>query len=202
MVVQGDIDQLPAAQINYPEGCLTPTTISKTSDGKGTILEWKLDKALTTAGMGVALPKPEQPGAKVSLVLKNNPYTLMLLVVTICLTFLILGEKINFLEISLLSAVYYILFITMASVSDHFIGFFGSLALGSAMTLYLSHLLYRNYPKELIRKNIYYLVVFFAIIYPISGLFPSIEDSFKGVVNVCLIIYLFFISLHSRINGE
>lgn len=194
------IDKLPVSEVNYPDGCLTPKKVSETKDGKGTVLEWKLDRAITTAGMGVSLQKPEQLGAKVVLVLFNSPYALMLLIVSICLTFLILGEQINFLEISLLSAVYCLLFITMASISDYFMGFWGSLIIGAGLTLGLSYYLYRNHKSKIIRNIIFSLVGFFTLIYPLSGIFPDFQESFNGLVIIGIIVFIFCISLYSRLK--
>ena len=194
------VDKLPIDRKNYPQGCLSPDKVSASPDGNGTVFEWKLDRAITSAGMGVALPKPEQPGAKVTMVLNKSPYALMLLIVSICLTLLILGEKVNFLEISLLSAVYMLLFITMASISDFFMGFWGSLVFGSLLTLGLAFLMYRKHDSKLLKTIILTLVGFFTLIYPLAGLFPDYQASFDGVVMIGLIVYLFWISLFVRIR--
>ncbi|MCP4134270.1 MAG: hypothetical protein GY754_25070 [bacterium] len=197
-----EVENLPLSEVNYPEGCLTPKELKATASGNGAVLEWSLNRAITTAGMGIALPKPEQPGAKVALVLRNSPYALMLLIVSICLTFLIQGGTINFLEISLLSAVYCLLFIAMASMSDFLMGFWGSLILGALLTLGLSFLLYRNHPSALTKKIIFSLVGFFSLVYPLSGLFPDFQESFNGIVIMGLIIYLFWISLYTRLTNK
>ena len=196
------VDKLPVGDVNYPRGCITPDSKKAGPDGKGTELTWNLNRAITTAGMGIALPKPEQPGAKVSLVLSKSPYALMLLVVSIALTLMILGKGVNFLEIALLSAVYCVLFITMASVSDFFMGFWGSLILGAALTLGLAYLLYRRNESLMIRRIILILTGFFSLVYPLAGLFPDFQESFDGIVVVGLIIYLFWISLYSRLGAK
>jgi hypothetical protein len=188
--------------VNYPENCLTPQKIEATADGKGTVLEWQLDDAITTSGMGIDLEKPVQPGAKVSLVLNNSPYALLLLIVSICLSMMVLGHKVNFLEISLLSAVYCLLFITMASLSDFALGFWGSLVLGNLLTLGLTWLLYRKYESVFLKRAILGLVVFFTLIYPLSGLLPELSDNFNGWVTIALIVYIFFISLYARTRKQ
>ena len=194
------IDRLPVDEINYPEGCLTPKKISPTKNGAGSVLEWSFDRAITTAGMGVALTAPEQPGADVALVLKNSPYALMLLIVSVCLTFLILGGGLNFLEIALLSAAYSVQSSAMASLGDYFFGFWGSMLFGAALALGLTYLLYRNLQPELLKKIIFSLVGFFTVVYPLSGLVPDFHDTFRGIVVIGLIVYLFFISLYARLK--
>ena len=100
------IDRLPTTLLNYPDGVLTPTDIQATSDGNGSILTWRLDQAITTAGMGVALIQPEQPGEKVLRVLVNSPFALTMLGAMLALTLLILGVPVNLLDLALLSGVH------------------------------------------------------------------------------------------------
>jgi hypothetical protein len=197
------VDNIEKSDVNYPEGCLPPTEkIRENATGDGLILEWKLNKAVTTAGMGIALPQVEQPGAKISLVLRNSPYALMLLIVSLSLSLLILGHKISFLDLSLLSSVYCILFYTMSSISDFYIGFWGSLIIGALLTLALSYKLFHKVESLLLKYIIFCLVGFFTLIYPLSGLFPDYVDSFNGIVVICLIIFLLFVSLYSRLKKD
>ncbi|MFT3893781.1 MAG: hypothetical protein QM730_19295 [Anaerolineales bacterium] len=49
------VDRLPTSLLNYPDGVITPTKITSTPDGHGSILTWQLDRAITVAGMGVSL---------------------------------------------------------------------------------------------------------------------------------------------------
>lgn len=194
-----EVNKLEIKDVNYPENCLTPHEIISTSDKQGVLLSWHLNNAITTSGMGIELPKSEQPGSLVSLVLNNSPYALMLLITSICITLLVLRQKVNFLEISLLSSLYCLLFFSMASLSDYFIGFWGSLIIGSILTLALTYLLYRKSSSKFLRNSILSLVAFFTVIYPLCGLFPDMEADFKNWVMIALIIYIFFISLRGRI---
>ncbi len=194
-----EVDKLEAKDVNYPENCLTPHSITPTADQKGIILNWKLNNAITTSGMGIELPRSEQPGAKISQVLNNSPYALMLLITSICITLLILRQKVNFLEISLVSSLYCLLFFSMASLSDYMFGFWGSIIIGNILTLFLTYLLFRKKESRFLRTTILSLVAFFTIIYPLCGLFPEIENDFKNWVMIALIVYIFFISLRSRI---
>jgi len=190
---------LAVADVNYPERCLTPMSVEPTADGRGTVLVWTLDRSVTTAGMGVALPTPVQPGAKVSLVLRNSPYALMLLVVAVALTLLVRGERASLFDLSLLSATYCVLFLSMASFSDFWLGFWGSLVLGAVLTMGMAWLLYRRHPARL---PILGLTGFFTLLYPLSGLFPDHQDPVDGMVAVGLIVYLFFMALFARLRAE
>ena len=179
--------------VNYPDHCLTPTSIEPTDSGVQ--LVWALDRAVTTSGMGIALPHPEQPGSKVALVLDRSPYALMLLVVAVGLTLMVRRESVSFLDLSLLSAAYCVVFLTMASASDYLLGFWGSLGLGAGLTLALSWWLYRRHPA---RRSIAVLVVFFAAVFPLAGLLPDHRESFDGAVSIGLILYLFALALRTR----
>ncbi len=196
------IDRLPVSLLNYPDGALTPTEIKSSSDGLGSVLTWRLDRAITSAGMGVALITPEQPGAKVLQVLVNSAYGITLLLAILCLTLLIRGEKVNFLDLALISGAYSIYYMVMASVSDFFFGFWGSLILGTVVTGLLTYFLFRRLESKLLRNLIYGVVGFFTIVYPLSGLLTQVADrnTFDGLVQIGLIIYLFFLSLYTRVE--
>lgn len=198
------VDRLPVSLLNYPEGCLTPTEVKPTADQKGSILVWNLDRAITTAGMGVALPQPEQPGAQVVRVLANSPYALTMLIAMLALTLLIRGQAVRFLELALLAAAYCVQFLVMAAVSDWFLGFWGSLVLGAALTGLLTWLLFRDQPSRLLRVLVYALVAFFTVVYPLSGLVTDVtqRNTFDGLVQVGLIVYLFGLSLYTRLEAN
>ncbi len=186
-----DVEGMGPDEVNYPNGCLTPSEIEAYGDA-GTRLRWKLDRAITTAGMGVALPRPTQPGAEVALVLRRSPYGLMLLVVGVALTVMIRRERLSFLDLALLAAGYCVLFLTMASISDTSLGFWGALAVGSALTTALSWWLFRRHAA---RRPIALLVGSFSTLYPLAGLLPEQESNIDGGVAVALILYLFVLAL-------
>jgi hypothetical protein len=196
------IDRLPLSLLNYPDGVITPTDIKPTADGRGSILTWKLDHAITIAGMGVALIPPEQPGAQVLRVLVISPYALTLLGAMLALTMLIWGMNIRFIDLALISAVYSMQFLVMASISDYFFGFWGSMFVGAALTLFLSYLLFRGLPARALRISIYALVVFFSVVYPLSGLLPELtqQNAFNTLVEVGMILYITGLSLY--VNGR
>jgi hypothetical protein len=198
------IDRLPTTLLNYPDGVLTPTEIRATSDGNGSILTWRLDKAITTAGMGVALVQPEQPGEKVLRVLANSPYALTMLGAILALTLLILGMPVNLLDLALVAGAYCVEYLVMAGVSDFFFGFWGSLALGAALTLLLAFLLFRKLPSRPVKVLLFSLIAFFTILYPLSGLLSQIEslNSFNALLQVAMILYLFVLSLSARIGAH
>lgn len=192
------VDRLPVSLVNFPDGVITPTEIKPTPDGRGSILTWKLDRAITVAGMGVALISPEQPGAQVLRVLVISPYALTLLGAMLALTMLIWGMRVRFLDLVLLSAIYSVQFLVMAAISDYFFGFWGSLIVGALLTLFMSYLLFRRIPGRAARLSIYALVLFFSVIYPLSGLLTDLpkQDAFHALMQVGIILYLAGLSLY------
>jgi hypothetical protein len=198
------IDKLPTPLLNYPDGVLTPTEIRATSDGNGSVLTWRLNQAITTAGMGVMLIQPEQPGEKVLRVLVNSPFALTMLGAMLALTILILGASVNLLDLALLSGAYCVEYLVMAGVSDFFFGFWGSLVLGAALTLFLAFLLFRRISSRLTKVLLFGLIAFFTVVYPLSGLLDQITslNSFNALLQVGLIVYLFALTLYSRVRGK
>jgi hypothetical protein len=153
--------------------------------------------------MGVALPEPEQPGSKVLRGLESSPYALTLLIATLSLTLLLLGEPIRFVDLALLAAVYCLEFLLMAAISDTPLGFWGSLIAGAALTSLMAFLLYRKHPSWLLRGLIAGLVLFFTVIYPLSGLLTELSQriAFDALVQVGLIVYLFGLALYTRLKA-
>jgi hypothetical protein len=148
--------------------------------------------------MGVALVQPQQPGAQVLRVLVISPYALTLLGAMLALTMLIWGLKVQFLDLALLSAVYTMQFLLMSAISDYFFGFWGSLLLGAALTLFLAFLLFRKLPSRPLRIIIYLLVAFFTVAYPLSGLLTELSDqnAFNMLLQAGLILYITILSLY------
>jgi hypothetical protein len=195
------IYDLPVAEINYPGGCIPPTKeILPTEDKKGSILEWQFNNTITTAGMGIALPAPEQPGERTTLVLASSPYALMMLILAICLTFLLMDKRINLVEIALLSGVYCLIFIVMASLADSFLGFWGSFIAGSILTVALSFILFRAY-NLLLKICLLSLVGFFTFVYPLLNQFPDFKNSLNGLVMALLIVYLFVVAFSTKLKA-
>src|SRR5262249_60071750 len=64
-----NLPDLPKSRMNNPEGCMTPTEIKPTPDSQGMILTYRLDHAISSKGMGMALPAPPQPGATTNAIL-------------------------------------------------------------------------------------------------------------------------------------
>lgn len=81
------LTDLPKWRLNYPEGCMTPTEIQPTADGRGSVLTYRLDHAIASKGMGVALPSLPQPGATTNAVLGESERAWMLIMAMLLLGF-------------------------------------------------------------------------------------------------------------------
>src|SRR5438552_10254717 len=66
------VPDVPKARLNNPEGCMSPTAVKPSSDSMGSILTYRPDHAISSKGMGIALPPPPQPGASTNAVLAET----------------------------------------------------------------------------------------------------------------------------------
>src|SRR5205085_9451592 len=64
-----NLPDLAKAHLNFPEGCMSPTETRATADNRGSILTFRLDHAISSKGMGIALPTVPQPGETTKAVL-------------------------------------------------------------------------------------------------------------------------------------
>jgi hypothetical protein len=188
--------------ITEPGSELTRPEYETTNNGA--ILSWQLDRTIMAPKLGLVLDRPERlyaPHVKVFQVLRNGPHALILMATTLALTLLIRGKPIRFLDLALISGACCGHFFIIAGVSDC-LGLWGSLALGASLVGLLTFLLFHKLPSILSRVLIYILVGFFTVAYPLSGLFNETaqRNSFDAIVQVGLIVYLFGLSLYTRIE--
>jgi hypothetical protein len=122
------LPDIPVSELNYPEGCMTPTSVVAVPDGDGSVLIYRLDRAISTKGMGVALPKPEQPGAAAAAILGEVEIGWVLLFAAALLG-LTLGEsRWPALAAVLLSAGVAMAYGLVSNLFDSPIGFWGAAA--------------------------------------------------------------------------
>lgn len=87
------LPDLAKDKLNYPGGCMTPTEIRPTTDAQGSVLSFRLDHAISSQGMGVALPSLPQPGATTNAVLGEVERAWLLLFAMLTLTFCLLQVR-------------------------------------------------------------------------------------------------------------
>ena len=176
-------------RLDYPEGCLTPTEITTGSEGRGTVLTWTLDRAITTRGMGVELPGATQPGELVARVLKHAWRGAMLLLVGLVVSLLPGGVRMGLARIGVVGGAYCGQFMLLAALSDTRMGFIGALALGAVITLVLSCAALR-WPVRVKGLAPWCLMAFFALAYSLLALPRKLAPALMTVVDVGLLVYL------------
>jgi hypothetical protein len=186
------LPDVPRRRLNYPEGCMTPTRITSIEGGKGSMLEWKLDRAITTRGMGVALPEAQQPGGQVARVLDKAPRAAMLLLVTVVFTFVAAGAGLQIIRLALIAAGYSGQFILLNALYDTRLSFVGSLAIGAVAALIVS-LVSLVKSGQIPRFAVLVILLFFAVGYPLLSLSAGKSSLILAVVDVAAVLYLAFV---------
>lgn len=195
LAVHMRVHDLGVESINYPGGCLTPTTIEDDADGVS--LRWELDHALTTAGMGVAMPQPEQPGASVTKVLERSPHALMLLVGAACLVLLVEVGAVALLDVALSCASYALLFVLVAATSDATGGLLPALAIAVVPTMLTLWWLWRRHPSH---RVVLGLCGFFVVVHPLTALSGDALDTVDAAVVAGLVLLLVVLTLRARLR--
>jgi len=116
------LPDLTKAHLNNPEGCMTPTDVKPTADGQGSVLTYRLDHAITSKGMGIALPTPPQPGETTNAVLGEIERSWLLI-----FALLVLGLTIGSVKHAVLMS---LLFGTATAMGYGLLGDFSDLLFG------------------------------------------------------------------------
>lgn len=123
------LPNLTKARLNNPEGCMTPTDIKPTADGQGSVLTYRLDHAISSKGMGVALPTPPQPGAITNAVLGETERSWLLIFALLVLGLTITSARNGVLLSLLFGAATALGYGLLGDFSDLLFGFWGTAAL-------------------------------------------------------------------------
>jgi hypothetical protein len=143
-----NLPDLPKSRLNYPEGCMTPTTIKPTTDNQGSILTYRLDHAISNKGMGVALPALPQPGAETSAVLAEVERGWLLIFAMLALGLTLAESKHAVLFSILFAAATACSFGLLADCSDLLFGFWPTAGLVLLpMLVFLAWLLTKLTPR-------------------------------------------------------
>ena len=183
------LPEVAQGQLNYPEGCMTPSQVQAGPQGKGSVLTWSLDRAITTRGMGVALPAAPQPGNLVARVLQQAWRGAMLLLVGLVVSLLGAGMRAGLLRLALIGGAQCAQFMLLAALSDFRPGFVGAFALGALIALALS-LLALRWPAGAWSTAPACLVGFFVVVYPLLALPRVAAGALLTAADIGLIAYL------------
>jgi len=114
----------PTKSLNYPEGCMTPTQV--TAAGRGSVLTYRLDRALSNKGMGIEIPKLTQPGELASAVLDEVRKGWVLLFAALLLGGTLAGYKHTALLTTFVTAAVAFAFALLGDFCDTPLGFWGT----------------------------------------------------------------------------
>lgn len=132
-----NLPDLPNEKLNYPEGCMTPTEVKASADAQGSVLTYRLDHAISSKGMGVALPTLPQPGATTNAVLGETERGWMLILAALILGLTLAANPHAVLLGVLFSAAVAFGYGLLGDFSDLLLGFWGTAALVLLPMLFL-----------------------------------------------------------------
>lgn len=186
-----NLPDLPKAKLNYPDGCMTPTSIEPTRDGQGTILTYQLAHALTDKGMGISLPQLPQPGETTRAVLNQTDDAWHFIVAILALTFTLARVRHTVLLTILFATATAFGYGLLADFSDLLFGFWGTaILILLPMFLLLAKLLTKTVPQ--IGKWLAMQFLLFGVIYPcVAGLDDARQSLY---LNLCASAFLSFIA--------
>jgi len=183
-----NLPDLPRSKLNYPEGCMSPTDVSPTADGRGSSLNFRLDHAISHKGMGIALPTLPQPGATTNAVLGEAERGWMLISALLLLVLTLAKVRHAPLLAIFFSSTLALSFGLLADFSDLLLGFWGTaLMIFLPLLLLLSWFLGKIVPGAL-GKILAALVLVFGLLYPTAA---GLDDERQSLyLNLCGILFL------------
>jgi hypothetical protein len=196
------LPDLGKARLNYPEGCMTPTSIQPTTDNQGSVLTYRLDHAISSKGMGISLPPLPQPGATTSAVLNEIERGWLLIFASLILGFTLTQTNYSVLLIVLFGAATACGYGLLADFSDLLFGFWGTAALVFVPFLCLVTAFLKKFVPERIWRVLAVELMVFGVIYPsIAGLDSDRQTLYFNVAAVVFLALAAF-QLACRLGGS
>lgn len=185
---------LPQAKLNYPEGCMSPTSIQATPDGKGSALVYRLDHALSNKGMGIALPELPQPGATTNAVLAEIERGWLLVFALLAITFVLVGNRpaaVSVLLTVLFGGASAFGYGFLADFSDLLPGFWAA-ALGVVLPWFgLLALLLARVLRGVTGRLLAAQFVVYGLLYPsLAGIDPDRQTLYLNVCGIALLCFV------------
>ena len=182
------LPDLPKDKLNYPEGCMTPTEITPTVDGRGCDLIYRLGDAVSTKGMGIALARPEQPGRVMDAVLAETPTAWTLLFAAMIFGLSLAGVRRAVLLDILVGAAAVFAYGLLGNFHDIVFGFWGSAVVVLvplfALVAWVIIRVVAGLPGKLLATEL----VLFGILYPsLAGLDADRQTLY---LNLCAVVLL------------
>jgi len=123
------LPDLPKTRLNYPAGCMTPTDIQPSNSAQSCVLTFRLDHAISSQGMGVALPSVPQPGEMTNAVLGETERAWLLIFAMLALTLTLAQVRHAVLVCILFGAATAFAYGLLGDFSDLLFGFIGTAVL-------------------------------------------------------------------------
>jgi hypothetical protein len=182
------LPDLAKARLNYPEGCMTPTTVEAAPGNQGSLLTYRLDHAISNKGMGIALPTLPQPGATTNAVLAEIERGWLLIFAMLVLGLTLSGAHNAVLLSIFFGAATACGYGLLADFSDLLFGFWGTaLLVLLPLFVFLAWLLSRVAPQPSARLLAFQLLLF-GIVYPCAAGLDS--DRQTLYFNLCALGFL------------
>jgi len=194
------LPDLAKSRLNYPEGCMTPTSVQASSDNQGSVLTYRLDHAISNKGMGISLLALPQPGAATNAVLGEIERGWLLIFAMLILGFSLASASHAVLLSVLFGAATACGYGLLADFSDLLFGFWGTAALILIPLFAFLAVFLRKFVQARTSRLLAFELILFGIVYPcIAGL-----DSERQTLyfNLSALIFLAFaaIQLAQRLN--
>jgi len=171
-------------QVNYPIGCMTPT--SSKADGDGTLLDWHLDNAVTRLGMGVIVPKKTQAGYYVGRVLSAAPWGLVLLLGMVLATHVATGRPVQWALLAALAVAFHLTYLLAGHLADYTAGLLTAIAIATAaLTILTAVLQFARADRFAAASSVGFFLLFVAV-YPLM----SVADSAGLLMTILYVLLL------------
>ncbi|HEX3800592.1 MAG TPA: hypothetical protein VH413_18005 [Verrucomicrobiae bacterium] len=187
-----NLPDLPKAHLNNPEGCMTPTDVKPTAGGLGSLLTYRLDHAISSKGMGVALPTPPQPGAVTNAVLGETERSWLLIFALLVLGLTIASVKTAVLTSLLFGAATALGYGLLGDFSDLLFGFWGTVALVLTPAFVLLAWLLHKLMPGLSGKLMALQLLLYGVLLPCAAGLDAERQSLY--LNVCAGLLLAFVT--------
>jgi hypothetical protein len=195
-----NLPDLTKARLNNPEGCMAPTEVKPTPDGHGCVLTYRLDHAISSKGMGIALPTPPQPGAITNAILGETERSWLLIFALLVLGLTIASAK-NAVLISLLfGAATALGYGLLGDFSDLLFGFWGTAALVLLPSfVLLAWLLRKILPGTNGRLMALQLLLYGLLLPCVAGLDSERQSLY---LDLCALVFLAFLAWQLMKRGK
>ena len=183
------------ADLNYPIGCMTPTEVR--SEGADTVLDWKLQNALTRFGMGLIVPRKTQGGYYVGRILAAAPWGLVLLLAMVIVTFAATGRAVQWVPLAVMALGYELHYLLAAHLADYAPGLAGAMILSGAALIALIVVLELAWADRFAAWTTVAFFVLFVVVYPLLRI-SGHDGLLMSVLYVLLLGYVVAVLIGRR----